>query len=199
MSQTSLFNLMPECHIWKVGELTERIRDLLAGAFRDISVEGEVSNFKAATSGHLYFTLKDWDAQIRSARVFLLRGARPGVLPRRRLARDCARLHRRLRTPRRISNLRNQHRACRPWRAAARFRATEKAPRSRRTVRCRPEKAATTAAALHRRSHVADGRCHSRHCACSQAPVSKRASHAVSRKGAGRGRREGNRASGESF
>ena len=65
MSQTPLFNLMPERHIWKVGELTERIRDLLAGAFRDISVEGEVSNFKAATSGHLYFTLKDAHAQIR--------------------------------------------------------------------------------------------------------------------------------------
>src|SRR5580704_6330196 len=65
MSQTSLFNLMPERRIWKVGELTEKIRDLLGGAFRDITVEGEVSNFKAATSGHLYFTLKDAHAQIR--------------------------------------------------------------------------------------------------------------------------------------
>src|SRR6202050_5452545 len=65
MSQTSLFNLMPERRVWKVSELTERIRDLLAGAFRDISVEGEVSNFKAATSGHMYFTLKDAHSQIR--------------------------------------------------------------------------------------------------------------------------------------
>src|ERR1700690_3740201 len=65
MNQTSLFNLMPERRIWKVGELTERIRDTLAGAFRDISVEGEVSNYRPAASGHLYFTLKDAHAQIR--------------------------------------------------------------------------------------------------------------------------------------
>jgi exodeoxyribonuclease VII large subunit len=65
MNQTSLFNLMPERRIWKVGELTERIRDMLAGAFRDISVEGEVSNYRPAASGHLYFTLKDAHAQIR--------------------------------------------------------------------------------------------------------------------------------------
>jgi exodeoxyribonuclease VII large subunit len=69
MKQPGLFdantNLQPERRIWKVGELTARIRELLEGAFRDISVEGEVSNFKAAQSGHLYFTLKDASAQIR--------------------------------------------------------------------------------------------------------------------------------------
>jgi len=65
MSQASLFNLMPERHVWKVSELTERIRDLLEGAFGDVWVEGEVSNCHAAQSGHLYFTLKDPRAQIR--------------------------------------------------------------------------------------------------------------------------------------
>ena len=69
MKQPTLFdtnaNLQPERRIWKVGELTARIREILEGAFRDISVEGEVSNFKAAQSGHLYFTLKDASAQIR--------------------------------------------------------------------------------------------------------------------------------------
>ncbi|HKS80325.1 MAG TPA: exodeoxyribonuclease VII large subunit [Candidatus Acidoferrales bacterium] len=69
MKQPGLFdantNLQPERRIWKVGELTARIRELLEGAFRDIFVEGEVSNFKAAQSGHLYFTLKDASAQIR--------------------------------------------------------------------------------------------------------------------------------------
>jgi exodeoxyribonuclease VII large subunit len=65
MSQASLFNLMPERRVWKVSELTDRIRDLLEGAFFDIWVEGEVSNFRAAQSGHLYFTLKDARAQIR--------------------------------------------------------------------------------------------------------------------------------------
>jgi exodeoxyribonuclease VII large subunit len=65
MSQASLFNLMPERHVWKVSELTERIRDLLEGAFGDVWVEGEVSNCHAAQSGHVYFTLKDPRAQIR--------------------------------------------------------------------------------------------------------------------------------------
>jgi exodeoxyribonuclease VII large subunit len=65
MSQASLFNLMPERHVWKVSELTERIRDLIETAFPDVWVEGEVSNFRAAQSGHLYFTLKDARSQIR--------------------------------------------------------------------------------------------------------------------------------------
>ncbi len=65
MDQTSLFDLAPERHIWKVSELTERIGDLLEGAFRDVWIEGEVSNYHAAQSGHLYFTLKDARSQIR--------------------------------------------------------------------------------------------------------------------------------------
>ena len=56
--------LMPRRTIWSVSDLTSRIRDLLAGEFTDIFVEGEVSNAHAAQSGHLYFTLKDNNAQI---------------------------------------------------------------------------------------------------------------------------------------
>src|ERR1700690_2024304 len=65
MNQASLFNLMPERRTWKVSELTSRIRELLEGNLPDISVEGEVSNCRAAQSGHYYFTLKDARAQIR--------------------------------------------------------------------------------------------------------------------------------------
>ncbi|MGH9712470.1 MAG: exodeoxyribonuclease VII large subunit [Candidatus Acidiferrales bacterium] len=65
MSQTNLFNLMPERRVWKVSELTERIAQILEGAFPDVWVEGEVSNCHAAQSGHLYFTLKDARSQIR--------------------------------------------------------------------------------------------------------------------------------------
>lgn len=57
--------LMPRRTIWSVSDLTARIRDLLAGEFTDVFVEGEVSNAHAAQSGHLYFTLKDNQAQIR--------------------------------------------------------------------------------------------------------------------------------------
>ncbi|MGH9746096.1 MAG: exodeoxyribonuclease VII large subunit [Candidatus Acidiferrales bacterium] len=65
MDQASLFNLMPERRVWKVSELTDRIRDLLETAFPDVWVEGEVSNCHVAQSGHLYFTLKDARASIR--------------------------------------------------------------------------------------------------------------------------------------
>jgi exodeoxyribonuclease VII large subunit len=65
MNQASLFNLIPERRIWKVSDLTTRIRELLEGNLSDISVEGEVSNCRAAQSGHYYFTLKDARAQIR--------------------------------------------------------------------------------------------------------------------------------------
>jgi|SRR5579875_3435931 len=58
-------NLMPEKHIWRVSELTLRLCDILETEFPDVWVEGEISNFRAAQSGHLYFTLKDEKAQIR--------------------------------------------------------------------------------------------------------------------------------------
>jgi exodeoxyribonuclease VII large subunit len=59
------FNLMPERRVWSVTELTVRIRDLLARNFTDILVEGEISNFRKASSGHIYCTLKDERTQIR--------------------------------------------------------------------------------------------------------------------------------------
>src|SRR3984957_16432720 len=65
MSQTSLFNLMPERRTWKVSELTARIRELLEAALPEVWVEGEVSNCRMAQSGHCYFTLKDAKSQIR--------------------------------------------------------------------------------------------------------------------------------------
>lgn len=52
---------------YTVGELTEAIRGTLAGEFTDIWVAGEISGSKTAPSGHVYFTLKDADAQIRCA------------------------------------------------------------------------------------------------------------------------------------
>ncbi|HVM75926.1 MAG TPA: exodeoxyribonuclease VII large subunit [Candidatus Saccharimonadales bacterium] len=59
------FNLQPERRVFTVGELTARIRDLLARNFTDILVQGEISNFRPASSGHFYFTLKDDRAQVR--------------------------------------------------------------------------------------------------------------------------------------
>ncbi len=59
------FNLQPERRIFTVSDLTARIRDLLAKNFTDIAVQGEISNCRPASSGHIYFTLKDDRAQIR--------------------------------------------------------------------------------------------------------------------------------------
>ncbi len=66
MSQYSLnLNLAPARKIYSVSELSARIRDLLESEFQDIWVEGEVSNFRAAPSGHYYFSLKDERAQMK--------------------------------------------------------------------------------------------------------------------------------------
>ena len=48
-----------------VSELTARLRELLETTFPEIWVEGELSNAKVWTTGHLYFTLKDGGAQIK--------------------------------------------------------------------------------------------------------------------------------------
>jgi len=66
MSQIPLnLNVVPERKVWSVSELTARVRDLLEGEFQGLWVEGEISNFREAQSGHLYFTLKDARAQMR--------------------------------------------------------------------------------------------------------------------------------------
>ncbi len=52
--------------IFSVSELTSRLRNLLEKEFPDVWVAGEVSNFRAASSGHFYFTLRDEGAQLRA-------------------------------------------------------------------------------------------------------------------------------------
>jgi exodeoxyribonuclease VII large subunit len=56
-----------ERHIYTVSSLTRDIKDLLETSFPRLWVEGEISNFKRHSSGHLYFTLKDESSQIRCA------------------------------------------------------------------------------------------------------------------------------------
>jgi exodeoxyribonuclease VII large subunit len=53
-----------ENKIITISQLTSVVKEILETGFSDISVEGEISNFKAHSSGHLYFTLKDDGAQI---------------------------------------------------------------------------------------------------------------------------------------
>ncbi|MCY2960897.1 MAG: exodeoxyribonuclease VII large subunit [Planctomycetota bacterium] len=53
----------PGPRTWKVSELTREIRSRLEALGR-VQVEGEVTGLKTAASGHVYFTLRDLDAQI---------------------------------------------------------------------------------------------------------------------------------------
>jgi len=50
---------------WTVRDLVAAVRTSVEREYGDIWVEGEISNFKAHESGHLYFTLKDASAQMR--------------------------------------------------------------------------------------------------------------------------------------
>jgi exodeoxyribonuclease VII large subunit len=54
----------PSRHIWPVHELVTQVRELVEQEFGDVWVEGEISNYRPAPSGHVYFTLKDADAQL---------------------------------------------------------------------------------------------------------------------------------------
>ena len=51
-------------HIYSVAEITREIKLLLETTIPVVWVEGEISNLKFHTSGHLYFSLKDKDSQI---------------------------------------------------------------------------------------------------------------------------------------
>ncbi|MGH9615155.1 MAG: exodeoxyribonuclease VII large subunit [Acidobacteriaceae bacterium] len=56
---------------WKVHELVSEMRGRVEKEFRDVRVEGEISNLRHASSGHVYFTLKDDKSQLP---VVLFRG-----------------------------------------------------------------------------------------------------------------------------
>ena len=53
-----------ERRIWTVRSLVTSIRQQVESAYADVWVEGEISNCRPASSGHIYFTLKDGEAQL---------------------------------------------------------------------------------------------------------------------------------------
>lgn len=59
------FENNPRQPILSVRELNQTVRTLLESKFPLTWVSGEISNLTRAASGHLYFTLKDADAQVR--------------------------------------------------------------------------------------------------------------------------------------
>jgi exodeoxyribonuclease VII large subunit len=59
------FTFQPARRIFSVRDLVSAIRTQLEREYTDVWVEGEISNYRPAESGHLYFTLKDDASQIR--------------------------------------------------------------------------------------------------------------------------------------
>jgi exodeoxyribonuclease VII large subunit len=56
----------PDRRIWTVGDLVSAVRTHIEREYGDTWVEGEISNFRAHDSGHLYFTLKDANSQLNA-------------------------------------------------------------------------------------------------------------------------------------
>jgi exodeoxyribonuclease VII large subunit len=55
-----------ERRLFSVSEINALVRSLIEESYPDVAVLGEVSNFKQHSSGHLYFTLKDANSQLRA-------------------------------------------------------------------------------------------------------------------------------------
>lgn len=54
----------PVPHHWTVSGLVRHVRGLVERGYGQVTVEGEISNWRPAGSGHCYFTLKDNEAQL---------------------------------------------------------------------------------------------------------------------------------------
>ena len=59
-----------------VSELTSQLKKIIESNFSNIWVQGEISNFKHHSSGHMYFTLKDKSAELRCV---MFRGYNQGI------------------------------------------------------------------------------------------------------------------------
>src|SRR5436305_10706116 len=59
------FTFQPQRSIFSVRDLVGMVRIAVEREYTDIWIGGEISNYRPAESGHLYFTLKDGEAQLR--------------------------------------------------------------------------------------------------------------------------------------
>lgn len=53
-------------HVYTVSEINQNIKHVLENNFSNIWIEGEISNIRMPGSGHIYFSLKDSQSQIRA-------------------------------------------------------------------------------------------------------------------------------------
>jgi exodeoxyribonuclease VII large subunit len=59
------FTFQPQRRVFSVRDLVATVRTALEREYTDVWIGGEISNYRPAESGHLYFTLKDGEAQLR--------------------------------------------------------------------------------------------------------------------------------------
>ena len=59
--------LHTEGRVWSVGALCKAIADALEARFNPVAVQGELTGFSRAASGHCYFSLRDAQGQVRCA------------------------------------------------------------------------------------------------------------------------------------
>ena len=64
--------LMPKDTVFTVSQITDIIKEILESSLHSIKIEGEISNWRPSSAGHIYFTLKDNNAQIKAV---MFRGA----------------------------------------------------------------------------------------------------------------------------
>ncbi|SMN10986.1 Exodeoxyribonuclease VII large subunit [uncultured Candidatus Thioglobus sp.] len=67
MNSTDIFFKQEDTAIYGVSQLNREVRILLENGFSTIWLKGEISNFACPISGHMYFSLKDNQAQVRCA------------------------------------------------------------------------------------------------------------------------------------
>lgn len=81
ITEDTLLDITCSQEIYTVSQLNRSVRDLLEEGFPALWVEGEISNCKRPSSGHLYFSLKDENAQVRCA-MFRNRQIGLGFVPK---------------------------------------------------------------------------------------------------------------------
>ena len=59
-------DFFPTDTVFSVSQITDLIKGILENSFRSVKIEGEISNWRPSAAGHIYFTLKDNNAQIKA-------------------------------------------------------------------------------------------------------------------------------------
>ena len=55
-----------ETQVFSVTQITEILKELIETSFSALTVEGEISNYRPSSTGHIYFTLKDETSAIQA-------------------------------------------------------------------------------------------------------------------------------------